>query len=159
MKTMLLTILLCCIAGCGTAKTVVLDAPQIHDRYASISIIARNPTVDVPSNVTTIFEGELRKRLYDSNLFSRGTKLNLIYTFISHDEGNRFARWFWGGIGNSGEGSVTVMVQYLGENETELAKTQVEGRIGSGFFGGSLNDAIKKSAQDIAEYTINNFRK
>ena len=39
----------------------------------------------------------------------------------------------------------------------EIASTQVEGRIGSGFFGGSIEDAIRQAASDVADYTIDNF--
>lgn len=49
------------------------------------------------------------------------------------------------------------MVHYLDSNNTELAKTQVEGQIGIGFFGGSFEEAITKGGQDIVKFTIVNF--
>jgi hypothetical protein len=102
---------------------------------------------------------ELNKGLYESGSFANGDDLRLFYTFISHEEGNRMARWFWAGLGNSGEASITIQVVYKDSNDVEMAKTQVEGRIGSGFFGGSINEAIVKAAQDVTEYTVNNFSK
>jgi len=71
--------------------------------------------------------------------------------------GDRLSRWFWGGIGNAGEGMVVVQVRYIDVVGKELARTQVEGRIGSGFFGGSLDDAITKAGEDIVGFTVANF--
>ena len=86
-----------------------------------------------------------------------GTALTVIYTFVSHDPGNQFARWFWGGIGNAGEGTLTVHVRYLDAEQRELASTQVEGRSGSGFFGGSFREAVTRLGEDVVKFTIANF--
>ena len=51
-------------------------------------------------------------------------------------------------------GGFGVLHYCIGE---EIAKTRVEGRIDSGFFGGSMDSAIKKAAQDVASYTLANF--
>lgn len=158
MKFFALAFVTLSLAACGTAKTVVLEAPKARKTYSSVDIVSNNPTVDVPADVTRVFEGELRNELFGEGPFSAGEQLRLLYTFVSHEEGNRLARWFWGGIGNSGEASVTIMVVYTNNGGEELAKTQVEGRIDSGFLGGSVDTAIKKAAQDVAEYTIKNFR-
>lgn len=157
MKHALFVFVFFALTGCGTARTLVLEAPETKTAYSSISIISENPTVQVPAEVTRVFEDELRKSLFDEGPFSTGDGLKLMYTFMQHDEGDRFSRWFWGGLGNSGEASVTVQVKYTNGAGEELAKTQVEGRIDSGFFGGSMDSAIKKAAQDIASFTISNF--
>lgn len=145
------------VTGCGTAKTIVLEPPKASGKFQHIQILSHNPTVDLPVEVAEVFEGELRKQLYESGKFKNGEDLKLFYTFVSHEEGSRFARWFWGGLGNMGEASITIQVLYMDKNETELAKTLVEGKIGSGLFGGSINEAIIKTAQDVAEFTIHNF--
>ena len=157
MRYGLLALVILFLTACGTAKTVVLETPSSSQRFASVEIIADNPTVNVPPEITTVFEDELKTQLFESGKFAPGNALSLHYTFVSHDSGSRLARWFWGGIGNAGEATVTVLVKYLDENKKEVAKTQVDGRIGSGFFGGSINSAVKKSAQDVAQYTIDNF--
>jgi hypothetical protein len=146
------------LAGCGTARTIVLEPASTQDTYRNVQIVPQSPTVDVPMEVTQLFESELATRLYDSGAFENGTGLQLYYTFVSHDEGSRMARWFWGGIGNAGEGSIVVMVRYADPQGRELARTHVEGRIGSGWFGGSTKDAIKKAAQDVGDYTARNFK-
>ncbi len=136
---------------------LVLAPAEGAKRFSNIAIVEHNPTVSVPPEVTNVFETELKKGLYASGSFSEGQELKLFYTFISHEEGNRLARWFWAGLGNSGEASITIQITYKDMNDIELAKTQVEGRIGSGFLGGSINEAILKAAQDVSEFTVTNF--
>ena len=155
-KLMMISIILL-LAGCGTASTLVLEPVATNNKYTNVTLIADNPNVEVPADVTDKIESVIKKGLYEKGPFSNGNDLRIHYTFISHDPGNQFARWFWGGIGNAGEGSVAVMVRYLDHNDNEIAKTQVEGRIGSGFFGGSINEAITRAGEDIVEFTINQF--
>ena len=50
-----------------------------------------------------------------------------------------------------------VRVNYLDRDGNQIARTQVEGRIGTGFFGGSINSAVAKAGDDIVEYTLANF--
>lgn len=157
MRIYLLLAVMVSLAGCGTASTLVLEPVQTADRFERVELLAHNPTVAVPADVTQKIESVIRKGLYESGTFSHGDDLRILYTFISHDPGSQFQRWFWGGIGNTGEGSVTVMVRYVDKSDKELAKTQVEGRIGSGFFGGSLNEAITKAGQDIVKFTVEKF--
>jgi hypothetical protein len=145
------------ITGCGTARTLVLEPVETTTKYTNVKIVADNPNVNVPSEVIEIFESTLRKGLYDDGVFTNGEDLRIHYTFISHDPGNQFERWFWGGLGNAGEGSITIIVTYKDLGGNEITKTQVEGRIGSGFFGGSMNAAIEKAGEDIVEYTKNQF--
>lgn len=44
------------------------------------------------------------------------------------------------------------------DGSTKLAQTQTEGRIGSGFLGGSMNEAVDKAAEEIARYAAAHFR-
>ena len=74
------------------------------------------------------------KGLYEENDFIKSDALLLEYQFLQQDEGNQFVRWFFGGIGNAGEASLTVLVTYTDVNGNQLAQTQVQGKIDSGFF-------------------------
>ncbi len=145
------------LTGCGTAKTVVLEAPDVSTKFNEVELVANNPTVNVPEEVDVLLRTTIEKGLIEEGSFVKGNDLQIQYTFVNHDEGSRAARWFWGGLGNAGEGTVTVMVVYLDKDQKELAKTQVEGKIGSGFFGGSMNEAIVKAGEDIVEFTKQNF--
>jgi len=63
-----------------------------------------------------------------------------------------------GGLGNMGEGSLTIETKFYDSADKELATIQTEGRIGSGFFGGSYGEALDKAAEKIAEFARTNFR-
>ncbi len=76
---------------------------------------------------------------------------------VQFDAGNQFERRFWGGIDNAGEGSLQVLAEFF-EGQTKLANIQTEGSIGSGFFGGSMSEAVDNAAGKIAEYAIANFK-
>ncbi len=39
----------------------------------------------------------------------------------------------------------------------ELSKINVGGEISAGLFGGSFDSAVKKAAEEAANYTLNNF--
>jgi hypothetical protein len=78
--------------------------------------------------------------------------LKIHYRFIQFNPGSQFSRWFWGGIGSAGKGSLTVEVRFLDGSGRELAKIQSEGEITSGAFGGSFDFAVQKAATEVAEY-------
>lgn len=152
--SLLLVVFLC---GCGTARTIALDPVDSRQAYSNVKLVAHNPTVEVPAEVTDKIESVIRQGLIEEGPFIAGDDLTIQYTFISHDSGDRFSRWFFGGLGNAGEGSVVVRVNYLDRDGNQIARTQVEGRIGTGFFGGSINSAVAKAGDDIVEYTLANF--
>lgn len=146
------------LAGCGAGKILVLKPAEATTRVSSVEIAEGASTVKVPDEVKKSFEEELGRLLYAEGAFQRGPDLKITYRFIQHDPGNQFTRWFWGGIGNAGEGSITVEAKYFEASDRELATIQAEGKIGSGAFGGSFDLAVQKAAEKIAEYTKQNFK-
>lgn len=84
--------------------------------------------------------------------------MTIRYRFVQYNAGNQFTRWFWGGIGNAGEGTLTVEAKYFDSQGKEICVIQSEGKIGSGFFGGSFDYAMDKAAKEIVEYTKANFK-
>ena len=157
MKATTLIIIAILLTACGTARTIVLEPVETTQKFTNAKLVAHNPTIEVPPVVIEKFESVIRKGLYEEGAFFEGEDLTIQYTFVSHDKGNQFARWFWGGIGNAGEGSVVVRVTYLNLAGNEITQTQVEGRIGSGFLGGSMNEAIIRAGEDIVKFTIQHF--
>ena len=99
----------------------------------------------------------LERRLYEESGFEKGSELRIRYRFVQFDPGNQFARWFWGGLGNTGEGSLSIEAKFVDSSGAEIATIQAQGSINSGFFGGSFELAIDKAAQEIAEYTVANY--
>src|SRR4051812_8336641 len=148
------------LTACGTGRTLVMESPQ-RKSFSGVTLMRADDTVTVPDEVREQFVSKMRELLYGTKEapgpFTEGAGLTIRVKVVQFDAGSQFARWFWGGIGNSGEGSMHVVADYL-EDDKKLAQTQVEGRIGSGFLGGSMSEAVDKTAQEIANYAITNFR-
>lgn len=146
------------LAGCGAGRTMVTKTPEAAMKTGSVTISEDGSSVNVPDEVRTAFREKLTDLIYKDGEFVKGPGLRLQYRFIQFNPGNQFARWFLGGVGNAGEGSMTVEAKYLDEQKRELTTLQAEGRIGSGFFGGAFGFAIDKAATEIAEYTKQQFK-
>ena len=146
------------LAGCGVGRAMVIKPPDAKLKVASVQVTEWRSPVEVPSKVTSEFANKLNQYLFKEEGFRKGPELTIIYRFIQYDPGSQFTRWFFGGLGNAGEGSLTVEAKYLDATDNELATINVEGRIGSGVFGGALSNAVDKAAEKLAEYTKTNFR-
>ncbi|GAB7549818.1 hypothetical protein [Cupriavidus sp. 8B] len=157
MKRLQIICLVLVLVGCGTARTLVIEPIKRPNQFQRAELVENKATVTVPAAVTEKFRSVVETGLYEKDAFKRGGDLRIVYTFISHNPGSQFQRWFWGGIGNAGEGSLVIMVRYLDASDTELAKTEVEGRIGSGFFGGEFDEAITKAGEALVKFTVENF--
>jgi hypothetical protein len=143
--------------GCGTAKTIVLEPVCTIQPFesATVDIHRDDNTINVPEKVQAKFEQLLAKRLYKNDLISKGKDLTLKYRFVQYNEGSRLARYMTGGIGSTGESSLTIFVDYVDSQGNVIGKIQTEGRIDSGLFGGSFEEAMEKAADDIVDYTQN----
>jgi hypothetical protein len=140
------------LAGCGAGRTTVLAPAETPARFTAAEIYEEKATVNVPGDVNAQFRSSLEKELFEKGGFIRGDGLKIKYRFIQFNPGSQFSRWFWGGIGSAGKGTMTVEAKFFDQNGNELAKIQSEGEISSGAFGGSFNLAIQKTAKEIAEY-------
>ena len=138
--------------GCGAGKTMVIKAPEAASKFSAMEVVEDPATVNVPSEVSSSFQTKLGRLLYEDGGFSKGPGLTIKYRFIQYNPGNQFTRWFWGGIGNAGEGTMTVEAKFLDGKDKELATIQSEGKIGSGAFGGSFDFATQKAAAEVAEF-------
>lgn len=146
------------LSGCGSGRTLVIEPPEQTAGIVKSVIVERaQHGVPIPEDAEQGFVQNLERRLYEGAGFQRGTELRIRFRFIQFDPGNQFTRWFWGGLGNTGEGSLTIEATYVDQAGTELATIQAQGSINSGFFGGSFELAIDKAAQEIADYTVASF--
>jgi len=148
------------LAACGTGRTLVMEAPQ-RKAFSAVTVMRADDTVPVPEEYRVQFSNKIRELLYGTKEkpgpFTEGEGLTIRIKVVQFAEGSQFQRWFWGGIGNAGEGSMHIVTEFL-DGSTVLAQTQMEGRIGSGFFGGSMREAVDKAAEEIAKYAVANFR-
>jgi hypothetical protein len=151
-------IFLSCLAlvlqACGAGRTLVLDPVKPFSNSGGINIHSAQSTAEAPEELQATFEKLLREKLYKENNVKEGPETTLSYRFIQVDEGSRFKRWFLGGLGNSGEGTLTIEVTYLDKDGRAIGKIQAEGKIGSGMFGGSFDHAMETSVEKIVEYTL-----
>jgi len=145
-------------SGCGAGKTMVMTPPETAAKFPAAEIIEVAPTVSVPDEVRSSFQQKLSTALYSEGGFQRGTGLKVKYRFIQFNPGSQFTRWFWGGIGNAGEGTLTIEAVFLDNGDKELAKIQSEGKISSGAFGGPFDLALQKAAEEIANFSRSRFR-
>ncbi|HEY1372631.1 MAG TPA: DUF4410 domain-containing protein [Candidatus Binatia bacterium] len=144
--------------GCGVGRNMVIQSPETRIRAASAVASENNSPVGVPAEMKSDYQSRLEKYLYGENGFQQGKELTIRYRFIQYDPGSQFGRWFSGGLGNMGEGSLTIESKFFDSTGKELATIQTEGRIGSGFLGGSYGEALDKAAEKVAEFAKTNFR-
>ncbi len=151
------------LLGCGAGRTMVMTPPAEKITARTVNLVEEEPTVNVPKEVRDQFQKKLDKALFEAKdgkeqTFVRGSEVELRYRFIQFNPGNQFSRYFWGGIGNAGEGTLTVEARFCNGRGEELAKIQCEGKISSGFFGGSFGLALDKAVREIVQFAEANFK-
>jgi hypothetical protein len=155
----ILFLIICFLIGCGAGKTLVMEPPTSKKSVRSVEIVQGKCTVEVPEEVVKTLETKLSELLYKEGGYTNGPELTITYRFLQCNPGSQLSRWFWGGIGNAGQGSLTVEATYTDPSNKQLCKIQCEGVISSGAFGGDFSFAVEKAANEIAEYTKKNFPK
>jgi len=144
------------LVGCGAGRMMVLEpAKGKAMKITSVSIKEEPPTVKIKKEDREKFKLMLVQALKSvCGIESTEENPDLVveYKIIQYNPGSRTARWFWGGVGNAGEGSVTVDAMFLTRNGERVGHIQAVGKIQSGFFGGSFSHALKKAAEQIALY-------
>ena len=98
----------------------------------------------------------MEKAFYEKGVFKRGDKLTVKYGFMTYDKGSQAARYFLGGLGG-GEAKMVIGAEFYDADGNLLAKIQSSGWLNGGIFGGSSSSAVKKAAEEIANYAKANF--
>jgi hypothetical protein len=148
------------LSACGTGRTMVMEPPAEKKSYATARLERADDSVAVPEELSTMFREQLRAELYGTaeqpGPFTEGDNLTIRVKVVQFEAGSQFERWFWGGIGNQGEASMQLMTEFF-DGDRKPANIQTEGRIGSGFFGGSVKSAVQKATSEISTYAVQNF--
>jgi len=148
------------LAGCGAGRTMVMEPPTEKRSFESAVVENGADTISMPDEYRARLTQKVQEGIYGTadkpGSFKNATGLKVVLRVVQFEPGNQFQRWFWGGLGNQGEGSLHVLAEFY-EGDKKLAYIQTEGRIGSGAFGGSMNSAVDKAAGEIAEYAVANF--
>ena len=144
------------IAACGAGKTMVMEPGAEMIKVASVELHEGKSMVNCPPAVVAQFRSKLEAQLCKPGGFVQGDDLNPTYQFIQYNPGDQFTRWFFGGIGNAGESSITVQALYTDQGGRQVGKIMSEGKIGSGAFGGSMD--LERAADEVAQYTLTTFK-
>jgi len=96
MKRAFALALMLVLAGCGTARALVLKPVITPSGFHRVELVESNPTVKVPAEVTARLRTLVEKGLYEKGTLARGPDLRILHTFVCHDPGSQFERWFWG---------------------------------------------------------------
>lgn len=149
------------LSACGAGRTLVMEPPDERRTFPAATIERGKDNVPIPEEYATQLVQKLREGLYGNaekpGAFADGAGLTIRTKVVQFEAGSKFQRWFWGGIGNQGEGSLHLLAEFY-DGDRKLAQIQTEGRIDSGAFGGSLKSAVEKAAEEITEYAVANFR-
>src|SRR5262245_9113850 len=148
------------LTACGTGRTMVMAPVAEKKTYSAVRVERADDSVAVPDELRVMFRDQLRLELYGTaekpGPFTEGDGLLIRVRVVQFEGGNQFQRWFWGGIGNQGEASMQLLTEFF-DGDKKLSDIQTEGRIGSGFFGGSVKSAVEKATSEISTYTVQNF--
>lgn len=144
------------VAGCAGSSNMVVTPNQSDFRSQTVDLVYGGATVSAEDEGVTELKRYMEEAFYEKGLFSRGAGLTVKYGFMTYDEGSQAARYFLGMIGG-GEAKMVVGAEFYDTNGNLLARIQSEGRLNGGFFGGDASSAVKKAAQEIANYAAANF--
>lgn len=145
------------IQGCGAGKLTVLDPINDSEKKQSIKVIEGKHTLAVPRESVDTFEKKFKERLYKETHLVEGDDIKVVFKFIQYDEGSRFKRYLLGGLGNAGEGSITIELVFLKRDGSQIGKVHAEGKIGSGFAGGSIDSAVESAVEVATDFIKKSF--
>lgn len=146
------------LSACSSGSTTVVKAPTEKFTGASIVVVEQRTEAPVTQNIRNNFKLMLNDKLYEKDGFAKGGDLKLTFAFIRYEPGNRAARYALGGLGGVGEGVMKIQVTFENASGRKIAEIVSEGKIKAGLAGGSIDKALDRAAEEIAEYAKSNFR-
>ena len=127
----------------------VLKHRVTRSHFPTVDVSEGDSAVHVPRDVKKAFHDKLSGLLYDSGRFQKGSDLQMRYRFVQY-----YRLWSFSGT----HGAVTIETKFQDIRGKEIALIQSEERIGTGVPVDSLDKAVEKCANEVAEYTKQNFR-
>ncbi|BFU61694.1 DUF4410 domain-containing protein [Rodentibacter abscessus] len=120
---------------------------DMKEQYTTYKIVNVSSNEAISSEVTTIFENNLRAQLQKYG-YKEGNDVVVSYDIKAFDEGNRALRMFIGF--GAGKGTLSVTTTLKDKNGVNLGSVNAETTLRMGFFGGSLNNIIASTAKKTA---------
>lgn len=129
-----------CVWLIRIAMTLVMAPPAKKVTFRSAQIVQQDSTVTVPTEVQAKYKTVLAQKLFDTSNggFTDGQGLVVKYRFIQYTRAARFNRWFFGGIGDSGEASTALKVDPVFPALSDARRHCAFRRAGSGRGSGGL---------------------
>ncbi|MGD8327059.1 MAG: hypothetical protein PVF65_09095 [Sphingomonadales bacterium] len=148
------------LAACGSGQTVILERPDAGAKYEQAYLVEGEHLADVSAEQVKEFHDYLDEFMFgEKGVFEKNENgFSVTYRFTSYSSGSRGKRYLSGGIGNWGEASAVIEVTFENPDGIQIGKINVEGRIGSGFFGGDAESTLKHAAREAAEYAVAHYR-
>lgn len=148
------------LAACGSGQTVILERPDGGAKYEQAYLVEGEHLADVTAEQIKEFHDYLDDFMFgEKGVFQKDEGgFAVSYRFTSFNPGSRAKRYIAGGIGNWGEASTVIEVTFTNPDGLQIGKINVEGRIGSGFFGGDTESTLKRAAREAVDYAEAHYR-
>lgn len=147
------------LSACAGGSNLVVNPNRSTVKTEAVELVYEGGTVNVPDQATAELKRYMDEAFFKkTGMFARGSGITVKYGFMSFDEGSRAARYFLGPIGG-GEAKMVIGAEFFDTQGNSLAKIQSEGRLSGGLLGGDSSSAIKKAAEEVANYAKANFGK
>ncbi|MBD3795943.1 MAG: DUF4410 domain-containing protein [Epsilonproteobacteria bacterium] len=160
MSAIFIAILSIGFAGCSSSSTTIL---QPNSNLGKVKYSSYNIQEVIIANNVPFEQREYFKTKLDGLIFkqfaNKGNDLSIKYSFITYNEGNQFARYMLGGIGGAGKGELVVKAEFFDLSNQKIGEIQSKGEIAVGLFGGSFKGTLDKVAEEISNYTVQNYLK
>ena len=151
------------VSGCGASGLMIIKSTPIGiEEVSVIQVNEIKSDVYIPEKaceqIRDIVINKLEKTSAFKSVSKNSGKIVLDIKIISFDGGDQFARWFFGGIGDFGEGKIILETAYSNvASKNEIGKIRTEGSIKFGLFGGSVKTAYSNAVDEIVRYTVDHF--
>jgi len=138
-------------SSCNTSKFSSSDA--ITSSFSGgVQIVHSADEVNVSNAVKQTFNEHLAHNLFCHKGFNHGSDITVEYHFVSFNRGSRILKCLGGGLGQCGEGSLTIEATCKSRQGDVLGVIQSDARIGSSLIGRAIDQAIFEAAEEIASY-------
>lgn len=159
------------LAGCGAKEFRLSKAPEMpFNTFGRVDVRELRNKVELPKELDADdqkafqafvagFPNRLREEIAKRGVFRvpEGKKLVVESSLIEFDPGSGSAR-YWVGFG-AGEGKIRVNVDFKDELGNVVAQGQAVGGVSGGWGGGSLDDAMERLVDSIADFVRDNYER
>ncbi|MGQ8820860.1 DUF4410 domain-containing protein [Bibersteinia trehalosi] len=135
------------LTGCSSLKTENNLERNPETKYASFKVVNTTSEHSIDPKVANLFGAELRVQLSKFG-YKEGDDVTISYSVDAFDQGNRALRMFVGfGVG---KGTMEFSTALKDKSGKSLGNISTESALKMGFFGGSLDNLIRKNAIAVA---------